>query len=326
MTVDHRKWLTRFGNVSKLADVRAQVDRPELVDEITWSARLGAHLTAFRQSAGMRRVDLAREIGVSDETVRLWEKGTVQPSRDLLARLIALLSLGAADWSASDADQEGPALPVLARRLRNERRDRGMSQAAVVRILDVAQATYASWETGRCSPADQHHEALAAFLDVDVEEVSAMCDVPFTVDSSTWPPLGQIVGQQRELRQVRRADLAAQLGVAASTIAAWELGSRVPAAHHLRGLAAALDIEVAVLAASVPQRDDRTPLGELIVARRRELGIRSADVARRAGTTETVVSRWVNGRHRPVAASLRRLAHALELPFAAVAAAADGAT
>jgi transcriptional regulator with XRE-family HTH domain len=296
------------------------------VDDVIWSSRLGAHLTAFRERAGLRRIDLARQIGVSDETVRLWEKGSVQPSRELLARLIALLSLEVADWSASGSDPQEPELPVVARRLREERRARGMSQAAAVRILDVAQATYASWETGRCSPAEQHHEAIASFLALEVEEVAAMCVVPFTVDTSTWPPLGQIVGSQREVRQLRRADLAEQLGVAATTIAAWELGSRVPAADHLRGLAAALDLEPAVLAASVPQREDRTPLGELIVARRRELGIRSADIARRAGTSETVISRWVNGHHQPVAASLRRLAHALDLPFATVSSAARGAS
>jgi transcriptional regulator with XRE-family HTH domain len=295
------------------------------VDEIIWSSRLGAHLTAFRQRAGLRRIDLARQIGVSDETVRLWEKGTVRPSRDLLARLIALLSLEVADWSASDGEPETPELPVVARRLREERQARGMSQATAAPVLDVAQATYASWETGRCSPAEQNHEAIASFLDICVEDVTAMCDVPFTVDTSTWPPLGQIVGQRREVRQLRRADLAEQLGVATSTIAAWELGSRVPAVDHLRHLAAALELEPAVLAASLPQRDDRTPLGELIVARRRELGIRSADVARRAGTSETVMSRWVNGHNRPAAASLRRLAHALDLPFATVAAAATGA-
>jgi len=298
----------------------------QLVDEIIWSSRLGAHLKAFRERAGLRRIDLARQIGVSDETVRLWEKGTVQPSRELLARLIALLSLEVADWSASDSDPQVPELPVAARRLREERRARGISQATAVWLLDVAQATYASWETGRCSPAEQHHEAIASFLGIGVEEVTAMCEVPFTVDTSTWPPLGQIVGHQRELRQLRRAEVAEQLGVAASTIAAWELGSRVPGADHLRRLAAALDLEPAVLAASVPQREDRTPLGELIVSRRRELGIRSADVARRAGTSETVISRWVNGHHQPVAASLRRLAHALDLPFATVAAAAQGAT
>jgi transcriptional regulator with XRE-family HTH domain len=302
------------------------VGQPGPVDEIIWSSRLGAHLTAFRQRAGLRRIDLARQIGVSDETLRLWEKGAVRPSRELLARLIALLSLEAADWSESESDEQQPELPVVARRLREERGARGMSQATTVRLLDVAQATYASWETGRCSPAEQHYDAIASFLGVDVEEVTGMCEVPFTVDSSTWPPLGQIVGRRRELRQLRRADLAEQVGVAASTIAAWELGSRAPGPDHLRRLAAALDVELAVLAASVPQREGRTALGELIVSRRRELGIRSADVARRAGTTETVISRWVNGHHRPVAASIRRLAHALDLPVATVAAAAHGAT
>jgi transcriptional regulator with XRE-family HTH domain len=309
-----------------LLTVGVAVGQPELVDEIVWSSRLGAHLAAFRQRAGLRRIDLARQIGVSDETVRLWEKGSVRPSRELLARLIALLSLEVADWSASDLDPQKPELPVVACRLREERRARGISQATAVRLLDVAQATYASWETGRCSPAEQNYEAIASFLGSSVEAVTAMCEVPFTVETSTWPPLGQIVGHQRELRQLRRAELAEQLGVAASTIAAWELGSRVPAAEHLRRLAAALDVELAVLAASVPRREDRTPLGELIVSRRRELGIRAADVARLAGTSETVMSRWVNGHHRPVAASLRRLAHALDLPFATVAAAANGAS
>ena len=125
-----------------LRTVGTAVGQPELVDEIIWSSRLGAHLTAFRERAGLRRIDLARQIGVSDETVRLWERGTVQPSRELLARLIALLSLEVADWSASDSDLQKPELPVVARRLREERRARGISQATAVRVLDVAQATY----------------------------------------------------------------------------------------------------------------------------------------------------------------------------------------
>jgi transcriptional regulator with XRE-family HTH domain len=296
------------------------------VDEIVWSSRLGAHLRAFRENGGLRRADLARQLGVSDETVRLWEKGTVQPSRELLARLIALLSLEVADWSQRDADLQESSLPLVARRLLDERRARRMSQAAAAQVFDVAQATYASWETGRCAPAEPHHAPIADFIGVPAAAVTAMVEVPFTVDTSKWPPLGRIVGHQREVQQLRRADLAAAVGVAASTIAAWELGSRVPAPEHLRRLANALGLEPSVLAASVPQRDDRTPLGELIVSRRCELGIRSADVAERAGTSETVISRWVNGRHRPAAASLRRLAHALELPFATVAAAAKGLT
>jgi len=152
-----------------------------------------------------------------------------------------------------------------------------------------------------------------------------MCEVPFTVDVSTWPPLGRIVGHQRELRQLRRGELAEQVGVAASTIAAWELGSRVPAADHLRCLADALDLEVAVLAASVS-------------AARRSHAARRADRVAATRTRHPVFRRRATSRHerdrdqpvgqrhhRPAAASLRRLAGALDLPFATVAAAAKGA-
>ena len=242
-----------------LRTVGVAVGQPGLVDEIIWSSRLGAHLTAFRQRAGLRRIDLARQIGVSDETVRLWEKGTVQPSRELLARLIALLSLEVADWSASDSDPQKPELPVVARRLREERRARGMSQATAVRLLDVAQATYASWETGRCSPAEQHHEAIASFLGIGVEEVTAMCEVPFTVDTSTWPPSARSSDTSASCDSCGARSSRSN---SASRPARSPPGSsgRVPAADHLRRLAAALDLELAVLAASVPQREDRTPL------------------------------------------------------------------
>ena len=73
----------------------------------------------------------------------------------------------------------------------------------------------------------------------------------------------------------------------------------------------------------VPRRGEApTTLGELILARQRELGLRLVDVAERAGATEATVSRWIHGRNRPAASNLQKLADALELPFTDVARAA----
>ena len=74
--------------------------RSDVVEEIVWSPRLGAHLEASRVHAGRRRLDLAAQLGVSEETIRLWEKGAVQPSAERLARLIALLALETSEWPA----------------------------------------------------------------------------------------------------------------------------------------------------------------------------------------------------------------------------------
>jgi transcriptional regulator with XRE-family HTH domain len=291
-------------------------------DEIVWSPRLGARLEASRVSAGKRRLELAAQLGVSEETIRLWEKGAVQPSAERLARLIAVLSLETSEWSAPT----GPStdLPPLAQRLRSERDGRGLTQAAVVKLLGVPQATYAGWETGRSTPGTHLFGNLAEFLGIGERDVATLCASPFIVDTAGWPPFGQFVGARRQELRLSRAGLAEALGVSQSTVVSWELGYRMPASTQLTRLAEVLSVDTASLAAALPRRGASTTLGELILSRQRELGLRSADLARLTGTTEATVSRWVHGRSRPVPTNLERLADALRIPYANVAAAAGG--
>ena len=177
-----------------------------MTDEIVWSPRLGAHLEASRVHAGKRRLDMAAQLGVSEETIRLWEKGAVQPSAESLARLIALLALETSEWPAREG--ASPELPPLARRLRAERDGRGLTQAAVVKFLDVPQATYAGWETGRSTPGAHLFASLADFLGIAERDVVTLCASPFIVDFASWPPFGQFVGARRQELRLSRGALA----------------------------------------------------------------------------------------------------------------------
>ncbi|MEQ1788421.1 MAG: helix-turn-helix transcriptional regulator, partial [Acidimicrobiales bacterium] len=226
---------------------------------ICWSRRLGAHLEASRKQANLRRTDLAAQLGVSEETIRLWEKGAVQPSTDRLARLIALLALEATDWPA-DA---GPSLelPPLARRLRGEREGRRITQAAAVSELGVPQATYAGWETGRSTPGPEVYPRLARFLGVAVTDVVTLCASPFVVDFAGWPAFGQFVGARRQELRLTRSELAAALGVSPGTIVGWELGYRAPGTEQLSRLARALAVDTSSLVAALPRRPAKTSLG-----------------------------------------------------------------
>ena len=293
-------------------------------EEIVWSSRLGDHLQASRLRAGLRRLDLAAKLGVSEETIRLWEKGAVQPSADRLARLIAVLSLEISVWEPiPDADPDPtPDLPPLGRRLRDERSARGLTQAAVAQHLGVPLGTYAGWETGRSTPGDEVFSTLAPYLGLAKPEVADLCGVPFVVDSTSWPLFGQLIGAGRQELHFTRALLAEAVGVSESTIVAWELGYRVPGPAHLTALAETLSIDVEAMVAALPQRWTATGLGELILRRQHELGLRSIDLARLMGTTEATVSRWVRGRSRPVQANLERLAQALAVPYPQVLAVA----
>lgn len=55
-----------------------------------WLLYLGSNLAMLRADLGMSQPQLAKTLGVTDNTVSRWERGTVEPS---LARLIELLDL-----------------------------------------------------------------------------------------------------------------------------------------------------------------------------------------------------------------------------------------
>jgi transcriptional regulator with XRE-family HTH domain len=299
----------------------APAEPPITPAAVSWSPRLGAHVATARTRAGMRRATLAADLGVSEETVRLWERGAVRPSTDHLTRLIVVLALDAAQWTTSD--NSGPDLPALARRLRHERGERLITQAEASRELDVPQPTYAGWETGRATPSAPFLPSIAAFLGASLTEVATLCASHFVVETTGWPPFGQLVGGARQELRLARSALADEMGISVNTVVSWELGYRVPRPQQLRRLAEVLKLDVESMLEALPRRGSSpTALGHLIVSRQQQLGLRLADVADRAGTTEATVSRWVHGRNRPAATSLQRLADAIEVPFADVAQAA----
>ncbi len=292
---------------------------------IEWNRRLGAHIEASRLRAGLTRAQLGARMGVSEETIRRWERAGSTPSEDRLARLIAVLALDDASFVSLAQQPVEPRdeLPLLARRLRDERRDRRITQAEAAQLLDVAQPTYAGWEVGRATPDGANLARVADFLGTSVAAVADLVDAPFTVDYAGWPALGRILGRQRQRLRLTRSELAQRVGVTKTTIANWELGYRTPRVQQLRLLATALSASVMELEAALPvDTGALSTLGALIRNRQTHLGLSRAEIARRAGTDEATLSRWVNGHRRPDERGLRRLADVLGVAWPVMAAAA----
>jgi transcriptional regulator with XRE-family HTH domain len=281
-----------------------------------WGPRLGQRLEAARKRAGMNRAQLAARLAVTEESIRRWERGGARPSPESLIRLVAVLSLDGAEFTtlADEPAGTGDDRPEIARRLRQERSARGLSQAGAGKLLGVAQATYAGWEIGRAAPDSRFIGALAQFLDLSVAETADLVAVPVRVDVTHLSRFGRLLGRRREELQLTREQLAERAGVTPRTVRAWELGEKTPRDHDLVGLAAALDVAVDALAAALPRQDPAlTPLGRLIRTQQRRLGLSRDEVAGRAGLDVTTISRWVHGRHEPEPTKLQQLAAALEL-------------
>src|SRR5262245_57263872 len=136
--------------------------------------RFGQHLESARLRAGMSRSDVASRLGVSEESVRRWERGWSAPSSDRVGQLIAVLAIDASALTTLPGHPED--LPPLARKLREERSQRGITQAAAADLLGVAQPTYAGWEIGRAAPLERYYHPVADFLGMSVEEVEGLVE------------------------------------------------------------------------------------------------------------------------------------------------------
>lgn len=54
---------------------------------------LNQRLRALRQARGLSQVDLARELGVTKQSVSNWENDNIQPSIEVLVRLAGIFSV-----------------------------------------------------------------------------------------------------------------------------------------------------------------------------------------------------------------------------------------
>src|SRR5204862_768687 len=124
--------------------------------------RFGQHLESARLTTGLSRADLAARLGVSEESVRRWERGWSAPSSDRIAQLIAVLSIDGSALMTLPVHPDD--LPLLARKLRDERAQRHITQAEAAELLGVAQPTYAGWEIGRAAPLERYLTVVADYV------------------------------------------------------------------------------------------------------------------------------------------------------------------
>jgi transcriptional regulator with XRE-family HTH domain len=66
----------------------------------TRRAKIGARLRALREKCGMKPVEFARELDLSQPSIRNWETGRTSPSLDKLPRIAEVLKADLAELYA----------------------------------------------------------------------------------------------------------------------------------------------------------------------------------------------------------------------------------
>jgi transcriptional regulator with XRE-family HTH domain len=90
---------------------------------------------------------------VDESTVTNWERNRTEPELRFLPGIIRFL--GYIPWTS-----DGP----IGKRLRTCRRERGLAQSALARLLGVDPDTLSRWERGLRSPSEGFAQRVEAFL------------------------------------------------------------------------------------------------------------------------------------------------------------------
>ncbi|WP_370307714.1 helix-turn-helix domain-containing protein [Sinimarinibacterium flocculans] len=114
---------------------------------------IGGKLRRCRLTRGLLQTDVARLIGVREETVTKWENDYCEPPIPLMPAVIAFMGY-----------DPYPAESGYAARLKAKRRAMGWTIKQAAESLDINEATWGMWERGATTPAGALRAAVDRLL------------------------------------------------------------------------------------------------------------------------------------------------------------------
>ena len=129
--------------------VHLRAEKPELL----LGHSVGARLKRRRLELGLKQVEVAERLRVSEFTVLGWEVRGREPGDRHYPAIIAFL--GNEPW---------PEPQTLGERLRAERLRRGLSKREAARIIGTDEECVRMWETGAWKPTSRTIPKLSGFL------------------------------------------------------------------------------------------------------------------------------------------------------------------
>ena len=114
---------------------------------------IGDHLRKRRLDLGLLQREVARRIGADEASVTNWELNRTKPALRFLPGIIRVL--GYTPWTADGS---------IGERLLAYRRERGLCQSALARLLGLDPGTLSRWERGNRVPAGRYARLADAFL------------------------------------------------------------------------------------------------------------------------------------------------------------------
>jgi len=111
---------------------------PKTID-LEADAHLGLHIRKKRLELKLRQVDVANQIGISEDCVTFWENGRSKPQIQHMPKIIAFLGYNPVTYENV----------TIGGQIKNYRITNGLSHKKLGKILGVDASTIGSWENSK---------------------------------------------------------------------------------------------------------------------------------------------------------------------------------
>lgn len=209
-----------------------------------------------------------------------------------------------------------PSKTAFGKFIRERRIELGLSQMRVAKILQMSQSDYSNFEVGNCYPWPKRLAGMAQVLNLELSQLESL--IPQRQPTQPKTNFGFFIKNRREQLGLSMEDFAKKLKVNINRAKNLEIGNNDGISYDfLNQLAEALELELSALSQFVGTRAKRTNggLGELIRARRKELGLSITQLGKKLQRTRQLISQIELG-HSKLSRSrvfVERLAEVLNL-------------
>jgi len=281
-------------------------------------------LKRLRKEAHLTQQDVADYFKTSPQSYAQWEKGQRSPSKESLEKLASYFGVsvsylvGEADMIDYGTFKEQSTHAQLSddktfiERLKELRKQSGLTQKQVAEHLDITQSAYAQWETGKLNPKKETIQKFADLFNVSYDYLWHGTGEPqatnaiIETNSGTFPERLRQLRTEADLTQQQLADI---VGTTQQNIAFWETGRQRPKQPSLIKLANYFNVSIDYLLVGKAQAEEKLSVfPERLKQLRVEAKLTQQQMAEAFNIKQPTYAQWETGRTKPKGETLEKFA------------------
>ena len=223
-------------------------------------------LKRLRKEAHLTQQDVADYFKTSPQSYAQWEKGQRSPSKESLEKLASYFGVSVSylvgesdtiDYGAFEEQSTPTRLSddkTFIERLKELRKQSGLTQQQLADIVGTTQQNIAFWETGRQRPKQPSLIKLANYFNVSIDYL-LVGKAQAEEKSSVFP---ERLRQLRIETDLTQQELAKNLNVSQQIIGLWERGERKPKIEAITNIAEYFNVSPKYLIGETNNREIET--------------------------------------------------------------------